>query len=392
MKRFLVLMATVIIAVACVGPRIDSPSAQVPVSIDVPIDASTDVSTDAIALRSPDGAIALADKHRGMSWTAGRQVVTQDDFASLVDTHVNWIVQTPFGWQNDYNTPQLRLVTEGVYWGETDEGLTVTTDIAHSLQIHTLLKPHIWLTNPSEGKWRTEIEMQSEQDWQQWFADYRTFILHYARFAQAHDIEALCIGTELQTTAVQREADWRSLIAEIRQVYQGQLTYAANWYEAFEAIPFWDALDFIGIQAYFPLAEMNSPTVETLNAGWQRHLASIEAVHQRYQKPVLFTELGYRSEENGAIAPWEWPAWGEELRPTQLATVAGLETQQNGYEAFFQSVWSKDWFAGVYFWKWFPTLQSGSPAVGRGFTPQNKPAEQVLKTWYGQAASSESKR
>lgn len=362
-------MVTMFVAIACVAPTLTSPSAQTTLTSDIP-------------LVSP---VELTSKHRGVSWTAGREVVTLDDVLPLVNNHVNWIVQTPFGWQEDYNTPQLQLSTEGVYWGETDEGLTVTTDIAQRLGIHILLKPHIWLTNASEGKWRTDIEMQSEQDWQQWFDQYRTFILHYARFAQAHNIEALCIGTELQTTAVQREADWRSLIAEIRQVYQGQLTYAANWYEAFESIQFWDVLDFIGIQAYFPLADYDTPTVEVLKAGWQQYIPSIEAVHETYQKPVLFTELGYRSEENAAIAPWEWPDWGEELHPTEWATPAGLATQRNCYEAFFQTIWLQDWFAGVYFWKWFPELKPGSDVAGRGFTPQNKPAEQAMAKWYEQS-------
>ena len=293
MKRFIALMVTMVVAISCVAPNLAPPSAQ-----PAPPSNSATVSQS-----------VLASKHRGVSWTAGRQVVTLEDFTPLVNNHVNWIVQTPFGWQEDYNTPHLLLTTEGFFWGESDEGLGVTTDLAQSLGIHTLLKPHIWLTNVSEGKWRTDIEMQSEQEWQQWFDDYRTFILHYARFAQAHNIEALCIGTELQTTAIQREADWRSLIAEIRQVYQGQLTYAANWHEAFESIQFWDALDFIGIQAYFPLAGYDNPTLDDLKAGWQSYIPSIEAVHERYQKPVLFTELGYRSEENGAIAPWEWPDW-----------------------------------------------------------------------------------
>ncbi|MEM9216605.1 MAG: glycoside hydrolase TIM-barrel-like domain-containing protein [Cyanobacteria bacterium P01_F01_bin.150] len=376
MKRFIALMVTMFVAISCVAPNITSPS---PPSLPPASIASID-------------SLDLEGKYRGVSWTAGNQEVTPDDFTSLVNNHVNWIVQTPFGWQDDYDTPQLQLVTEGAYWGETDEGLTVTTDIAHSLNIHTLLKPHIWLTNASESKWRTDIEMQSEDDWQRWFADYRAFILHYARFAQAHNIEVLCIGTELQTTAVQREADWRSLIAEIRQIYQGQLTYAANWYKAFEEIRFWDALDFIGIQAYFPLADYENPTLADLKAGWQRHIPSIEAVYQRYKKPVLFTELGYRSEENAAIAPWEWPDWGEELRPTRLATPEGLTTQSKCYEAFFQTVWPKDWFAGVYFWKWFPTLRPDAAKIGRGFTPQNKPAEEVMGKWYKQSRSATAHR
>ena len=94
-------------------------------------------------------------------------------------------------------------------WGERDAGLEITTRLARQLGIKTLLKPHIWMRPSSTGKWRSDIEMGSEEDWQSWFKDYRKFILHYAKFAQKNGIEALCIGTELHQTVVKREKEWR---------------------------------------------------------------------------------------------------------------------------------------------------------------------------------------
>lgn len=362
LKKFLICLTLAIFTVGCLH------SWQGPVA---------DIQSPPATISHPSG------KQQGVSWVGGPEEVTLEDFSPLVENHVNWIVQTPFGWQEDYDSPELLLKTDGIYWGETDTGLEKTTELAQSLGIQTLLKPHIWLTNARDGKWRTEIEMGSEQDWQTWFENYRRFILHYAKFAEEHGIPILCIGTELQTTAVQREQDWRQLIADIREVYQGQLTYAANWYEAFEAIQFWDTLDFIGIQAYFPLTDQMNPAVEELKEGWRPHLAAIEVVQARYQKPVIFTELGYRSEENAAIEPWKWPE-DSEVNPGTLATDLGLKTQMDCYEAFFETLWDKEWFAGVYFWKWFPKL-GDEAAAGIGFTPQNKPAEGVMRRWYGAA-------
>ncbi|MEL7350574.1 MAG: hypothetical protein AAF171_17110 [Cyanobacteria bacterium P01_A01_bin.116] len=367
MKKFFILMGAVAIAVCCLSLIFHRLPSQPVFSQAVP--AST-TSTP------------FTKKQRGVSWTAGRDIVTQRNLTPLTTNSVNWIAQTPFGWQEDYDTPQLSLITTGNYWGETDEGLSTTTRLAQAAGIHTLLKPHIWLTRPRDGKWRSDIEMRSEKDWQTWFANYRTFMLHYANFAQTHDIAMLCVGTELQLTAIQREQDWRALIADIRQVYDGKLTYAANWYEGFENIPFWDALDFIGIQAYFPLSTTNRPTLEDLKEGWRSHLPSIEQVAEQFQKPVLFTEIGYRSTDNAAIKPWEWPAAGSEINPTLFASNSALTTQANCYEAFFQTVWPQEWLAGAYFWKWFPQVDTAPGKVGRGFTPQNKPAEQVLKKWY----------
>ena len=322
-------------------------------------------------------------KQRGVSWVAGRRPVSEEDFKPLVDNHVDWIVQTPFGWQRNFNSPSLALVTDdGVMWGERDVGLETTTRLAKRLGIKTLLKPHIWLRSRSDGKWRGEIEMDTEADWQSWFESYRTFILHYARFAEKNGIEALCIGMELRTSTVTRELDWRDIIKEVRKVYSGQLTYGANWYLEFKEIQFWDELDFIGVQAYFPLADTTNPDLEELKAGWVPHRDSLEAISKKFNKPIVFTEIGYRSNVDGAVRPWEWPQ-----RPIGTASEEDLQTQANCYEAFFQTFWQEDWCGGAYFWKWFPTSRrSGSGQTLRNFTPQNKPAEQVMARWYGKRA------
>ena len=325
------------------------------------------------------GSAAVREKERGVSWVAGRPV-GPEQLVSLLDNHVNWIVQTPFGWQRDVDSPEIRMATGGrVLWGESDEGLEETTRLAKTAGIKVMLKPHIWLTRAGEGKWRAQIEMKNEEDWRQWFGQYRLFMLHYARLAERCGIEALCIGTELHQAAVLRESDWRSLIADIRSEYKGRLTYAANWYREFEEVRFWDDLDVIGIQAYFPLANQASPSLETLKAGWQPHVAAIEKVRSRFDKQIVFTEIGYRAMPDSAIEPWLWPE-----RTREPAEEAGLRNQAVCFEAFFQTFWHRDWFAGAYMWKWFPHYSPDRYGQSRGFSPQGKPAETVMRRWYAE--------
>ena len=186
-------------------------------------------------------------KQKGVSWVAGREPITRKDFAPLLKNHVNWIVQTPFGYQQQYNLPALTFRTKnGVMWGERDIGVKTTTEIAEEFGIKTLLKPHIWLRN-RDGKWRSEIEMDNEEDWQTQFDNYSKFILHYAELAEELDIPALCIGTELRATVRERENNWRRIIADIRKVYHGKLTYAVNRYKEFEEVKFWDDQPFLRI-------------------------------------------------------------------------------------------------------------------------------------------------
>ncbi len=318
-----------------------------------------------------------ADKQKGMSWVASPQPIGLDDLRPLALNHVNWIVQTPFGWQPSIDSPQIRLATGSrVHWGESDQGLRTTAQLARKLGIRTLLKPHIWLRRGADGKWRSDIAMSSPQDWDKWFENYRRFILHYARLAQQSGIEALCIGTELHQTAVLMPDRWRRIIWEIRQLYGGKLTYAANWYREFEEIDFWPELDYIGIQAYFPLSSKKRPSLDDLKMGWRPHLEAIQAVAQRYGKPILFTEIGYRSVPEAAIEPWKWPQHAPDSPVDHLA-------QANAYEAFFQTFWDRSWFAGAYFWKWYARTRRLNPATNSDFTPQQKPALQVLEKWYG---------
>jgi len=330
-----------------------------------------------LAITPAVSANKLADKQRGVSWVAGPPV-TEEDFDRLLQNKINWIVQTPFGWQRRYDSPTIRLATGGVYWGETDAGIEATARIAKKLGVKTLLKPHIWLNSSAGGKWRGEIAMDSEADWQQWFANYRTFILHYAVLAQENGIEALSVGTELHATAIQREQDWRDLIRDVRKVFSGKLTYSANWYLEFQEIKFWDMLDFIGVQGYFPLTKNENPTVQELRDGWAPYYDDMRKLSEHYKKPIVFTEIGYKSTIDTAIEPWEWPR-----RSAQEASEEDLRTQANCYEAFFETFWNEDWCAGAYFWKWFPKLSRRNSYRGRDFTPQHKPAETVLARWYG---------
>ncbi|MGH9464654.1 MAG: glycoside hydrolase family 113 [Thermoanaerobaculia bacterium] len=331
-----------------------------------------------VGLLAAQGLAAGADdRQRGVSWVAGGPVA-EGDLAPLAELGVDWIVQTPFGWQEAVDSPVVRRITDGhVLWGERDEGLEATTRLARAHGIRTLLKPHLWVRHGGPEAWPGAIAMASDAAWDAWFASYRDFLLHYARLTERLGIEALAVGTELHGAAAARPQAWRDLIAQVRDVYSGKLTYAANWNGEFEEIAFWDDLDWIGIQAYFPLAEHERPTLEELVAGWRRHLPALEALHRRTGKPILFTEIGYRSVASAAIAPWRWPE--------EAAETIDIDTQARCYEAFFAAVWPQPWLAGAFFWKWYPRAKAHFEVPwATDFTPQGKPAEEVLRRYYRQ--------
>jgi hypothetical protein len=111
---------------------------------------------------------------------------------------------------------------------------------------------------------------------------------------------------------VRIEGFWRRLIDEIREVYSGELTYAAN-FDQYEMVTFWDALDYIAVNAYFPLRKLWQPgttakelypVFETRWAAILRSIHSLSVENGWGEKPILFTELGYVYRRDSTIQPW----------------------------------------------------------------------------------------
>ena len=164
---------------------------------------------------------------------------------------------------------------------------------------------------------------------------------------------------------------WLKLIRDIRKVYKGQLTYASNWSDDLERIPFWEELDHIGVQAYFPLAEGLDPDLEELEDGWKNHLASLEGLAEKFDRPVLFTEIGYKSTRDAGHKPWEWSRVS-----SSIYKKISHKTQALCYQALFNTVWKKDWFSGIHIWEW--KSRGKSEGMNHGFTLEGKPALNVV--------------
>ena len=315
-----------------------------------------------------------ADKQRGTHMFGHFDSVSVRQFQEL---NVEWITLVPYAGQGDVTDSELRFfrgdsveqVRRRVRWDRQ-------IDAAHRAGYRVFLKPHVWLHAATDGQWRAEIW---PDDWAGWWADYRQYILSYAAIAERNGVELFCVGAEFTRLTAERPEAWRALIREVREVYSGQLTYAGNWYAEYEAISFWDALDYIGVQAYFPLADAPEPKLKTLRKGWQRHLKALAAVSDRYERPLLFTELGYKSTVDAAREPWTWIDYDN---PTPQA--GSVETQAACYRAFFAEVWPQPWFAGVHLWQMRSDFgERQGPWTHLDFTPQGKPAATVIREGFG---------
>jgi hypothetical protein len=87
---------------------------------------------------------------------------------------------------------------------------------------------------------------------------------------------------------------------------------------------------------------------------------------------VLFTEIGYPSQDGVNRHPWE----------SGFYAPLDLQEQADLYQALLQTFYNQSWFAGVYFFPWETDPFMGGPCDLTA-TPHDKPAEDVLRQWYG---------
>jgi microcompartment protein CcmK/EutM len=62
-----------------------------------------------------------------------------------------------------------------------------------------------------------------------------------------------------------------------------------------------------------------------------------------------------------------------------------LTEQANEYQALFSYWNSVSFFKGISIWEWEPYTNAGGSS-DTGYTPQNKPAEQIMSSWFGNSA------
>jgi hypothetical protein len=259
----------------------------------------------------------------------------------------------------------------------TDEAVARAIDDAHARGLKVMLKPHVDLLDDTWGGDIHPVDVSA------WFGAYGEMILHYARLAAEHQVELLVVGTEFASlSGPGHYLDWTEIIAAVRSVYPGPLTYAASQNE-YLSVAFWQLLDYLGINVYFPLSDLEQPSTEELMAGWTAYdgsygrfnwLAALEQWQSRWGKPVIFTELGYRSVKYAARAPWDY---------TFAAEFDGL-VQSRAADAAIKVFNNKQWLAGIFWWNW-TAGDDGSDPANTDYTVLGKPAELTLTACYSSA-------
>lgn len=302
------------------------------------------------------------EKINGVNLVSPPSPVKQDSFLSIKNLGANWVSVIPYAICKSYGT-ELIFNSKHQWWGEKKEGVNELIKIAKNKKLKVMLKPHVWFT----GGPATDFTLSSEKEWTIWEQNYSNYILSFAKIAEDNKVDIFCFSTELKQVTIKRPLFFKHIIKDIKKIYSGKLTYAANW-DNFKNVGFWKELDFIGVDAYFPLSDEKQPTVKTLEKAWLPIVKKLEDVSNQYQKPILFTEYGFESCDYNTKQTW---GSNGKYKPNQQA-------QSNAYQAMYNVLYSKKWFSGGFLWKWHLTDRT-KRNFKTSFTPEGKAAKAVIK-------------
>ena len=272
-------------------------------------------------------------------------------------TGSNFVIFAPNGLQDTAQSERIQYTTDATV---SDDELKAMIAYAQELGMKTALKP---TPNCKNGTWRAHInffdeDVICEPKWCNWFESFTEFQLHYAKISQEMGCDIHFAGCEL-VMSEHREAEWRKVIAEVRSVYDGLVSYNTDKYQEHN-VSWWDCVDVISSSGYYPIDD------------WENQLNRIQAVVNKYNKPFLFAEAGCMSVAGSNLVPNDWGMQG----------AVDAEGQAQWYDTMIQACQKRDWITGMAFWSWSHQLYALKQAAKRkDYEIYGKPAEKVLKNF-----------
>jgi hypothetical protein len=333
-------------------------------------------TTDKLPCEVPVTTGLMTNKIRGMSVVAAASPIDGTPIKNLNEIGVNWVAALPYAYYV-VNSPKIDTISvcplDNCPHGPSTKYAVIELIEKSKLEgIKVMLKPQLW----AEMEWIGDLEFDTETKWDQFERNYTQFVLEWAQIATDMDVELLCIGTEIAKFVIHRPNYWRGLIAQVRQIYRGPLTYAANW-DDYQAVPFWDDLDYIGVDAYFSLIPDKTPAVCDLITAWEPYEQELSVYAAQHNKPILFTEFGYLSVNSCA-----YETWG--LEGQMSANEINETAQANALHALMEVFGPQSWWAGGFQWKWYADNLSASceESIAKDYTPEGKMGADMLKKLY----------
>ncbi|MBX3397005.1 MAG: hypothetical protein KF841_16745 [Phycisphaerae bacterium] len=373
MTRFVLNMFLVVVALSTAWRVAHLPDRQPPGVAD-----GRTARTDSVAVIEPTPSTAPArlplsnGQFRGMAIQLHGGDDVYENYHRLIpevaELGADTVLFVVHGWQTHAGSLDLHLSPQRTAAAK-DFGRLLDLAALHGLR--RIVMPIVLLKNPRGGEWRGKIAPPGH-DWDAWFSRYRQFMVHWADLCEKHNVEVLMVGSEL-IKAEAYTSRWRETIQEIRQHFRGKLGYSSNWdhYQT-DKIGFWGDLDYVGMTTYYKLAHGPNPEIGEIDANWDRIKREILAFQKEVNKPILFTEVGWCSQEGAAKEGWNYYA-------KQEATEGGRQEQARLYQSFMKAWTDEPCVGGIIWWEWD---RSEGGKADYNYTPRGKLAETILRMWF----------
>ena len=308
------------------------------------------------------------ERINGVSLVSVKEPLDSTHVLPIQNIGANWVAVVPFCDFDSICEGKLAYNQEWEFYGERLNGARQIVKQLKNHGISIMMKPQI---REEDGLYVGHINFSKKREWRTFEQSYKEYILDFVLLAEEEHVELFCIGTELRKFVKSRPKFWRRLIKEIREIYSGKITYAANW-DDYDEFPFWEQLDFIGVDAYFPISKKETPKIKDLEEGWQPILKKMEKISDENGKRILLTEYGYRSIEKSAAKPW--------LHTSNA--VFDEESQFNSLSALYNTIWNRKFVVGGFLWRWYPYHPNSGGKNDIKYTVQNKLAEKLVGVTY----------
>ena len=114
---------------------------------------------------------------------------------------------------------------------------------------------------------------------------------------------------------------------------------------------------------------------EEMQQAWLKVRDDMYKIYQKWQKKVVFIEIGCRSAKGCATMPWDF-----QHRDFQHDE----DEQANFFDSCLQVFGNQEWFGGMFWWDWSTFIYDDKETAEQdnGFNIHLKKAEEVLKEWY----------
>ena len=266
-----------------------------------------------------------------------------------------------------------------------------TPNFPASAAASTSLSANFWLGAPRDAQW-----------WQTWFTRYRAFAVNYADLAAQTGSQTLILGGDWVSPALpggklsdgnpsnvpaDSEAQWKSIITEVRQHFKGQILWALPYTKATLETPLTFLQDVDGIYLLWSASLSTNPSAtktDYANEAGRLLDNEVSPLASLLNKPLILA-VAYPSAAgaagncipDGQGGCLEWSALNRPNADFSSVSLS-LQTQADIYEAMLTAVNTRAWVTGFVSRGYYlpAALQDKSASI------HSKPVADILWYWY----------